>query len=376
MEGPLSSFLLRRGSIGRAFKHERDRADQAQVEVERLQRMLDLRDLQILELRENHEQLRQRLDAMEQANKEWRIAATTHQTNAERWRREYRDEQRRLRQQQHERRADEAELDAASTSDLFWCRDCDSLWLLTLSPNRTCRARRPVGDGCHNCNDQSLARLWTVKTSSAAPALAIDIARPVHDLPSLEVTVEVPGDGAVRSDIATTFMAEWIKEGLTAAVSKTVSGEAIKASRRMLDDKVPADGCVGLHAIATGLDRVSKIAKDGIAWCATEIIGIPDFPAKVLSELLTPALLQSLPLGPVVQGIRIVGSISCATDNCIGTCPCFRDLVSKDMAEPLIAHHTNRLLDKAIHDVMEPATIDDPPLPDLPRLDGPSNLGF
>jgi hypothetical protein len=94
----------------------------------------------------------------------------------------------------------------------------------------------------------------------------------------------------------------------------------------------------GLNAIATGLDKAPKVVRNGIAWCATEIVGLPEFPAKVLAEVVTRAALEPFQLKPIARAVRMVGT-------CLGDPACARDLVRKDL-EVLVAGRLADVLDR------------------------------
>jgi hypothetical protein len=114
--------------------------------------------------------------------------------------------------------------------------------------------------------------------------------------------------------------------------------------RNEVNRVAPAAGCAGLSAIADGLDRVPKAIRNGIAWCATEITGLPEFPARLLGAVITRAALHPVPLHAVAQGIRAVGAVSCAADDRLGQCQCARHLVG-DEAETAVARTLKQVVD-------------------------------
>lgn len=98
----------------------------------------------------------------------------------------------------------------------------------------------------------------------------------------------------------------------------------------------------GLNAIATGLDKAPTVIRNGIAWCATEIVGLPEFPATVLAEVITRATLEPFQLKPIARAVRMVGT-------CLGDPTCARDLLRKDLGVLL----ADRLAD-VLHKLEEP----------------------
>lgn len=324
-----------RDEVSRAVDREMGRAE----EVLRRHRVA------LVESEERNDQLRRRvaeleavtgklgtaLTAQRAAAEELRRAWTAEQANTERWRSACEAAERRAREQ----RAAEAELDEQSTTDLFRCLECSSLWLLSTRPDQTCAVRRPVGDGCAVCTEEPLQRLWEIKTS-VAPEVVAEVPAPVS---------EPPDQPDARIDTAK-FAVDLLEHGPEVGVAKTVAREASELVREKLDRVAPVRWS-GLNAIATGLDTVPKVVRNGIAWCATEIVGLPEFPAKVLAEVLTRAALEPFQLKPIARAVRMVGT-------CLGDPACARDLVRKDL-EVLLADvlHKPDGPEKATEDVVK-----------------------
>ncbi|HEV2778944.1 MAG TPA: hypothetical protein VGX25_06030 [Actinophytocola sp.] len=270
--------------------------------------------------------LRTELTGQQAATEKLRRALAAEQASSARWRSAYEAAERRAREQ----RVAEAQLDEQTTTDLFSCLECSSLWLLSTRPDQTCAVRRPVGDGCAVCTEEPLHRLWEIKTSTA-PEVVAEVPTPVSEPPEQPVA---------RIDTVK-FAADLLEHGPLAGLAKTVAREASELVGETLDRVAPVRWS-GLNAIATGLDKVPKVVRNGIAWCATEIVGLPEFPAKVLAEVVTRAALEPLQLKPIARAVRMVGT-------CLGDPACARDLLRKDL-EVLAA---DRLADVG-HQLEEP----------------------
>lgn len=343
MYGRLWSFLLDRGpvrravrdEVGRAVDRELGRAEEVlhrqRVALARSEERTDELRRRVAEMETVTGQLRTALTAQQAATEQLRRALAAEQASTERWRSAYEAAERRAREQ----RAAEEELDEQTTTDLFRCLECSSLWLLSTRPDQTSAVRRPVGDGCVVCTEEPLHRLWEVKTS-AAPEVVAEVPAPVSE-PS-----EQP---VARIDMAK-FAADLFEHGPAAGVAKTIAREASELVREKLGRVAPARWS-GLNAIATGLDKAPKVVRNGIAWCATEIVGLPEFPAKVLAEIVTRAALEPFQLKPIARAVRMVGT-------CLGDPACARDLVRKDL-EVVLA---DRLAD-VLHELGEPARADE-----------------
>lgn len=324
MHGRLWSFLLDRGPIRRAVRDEvRWAVDR---ELGRAEQVLRRHQVALMQSEERNDQLRRRVTELEAVTGRLRTALTAQQAATERWRSAYEAAERRA----SERRAAEAELAEQTTTDLFRCLECSSLWLLSTRPDQTCAVRRPVGDGCAVCTEEPLQRLWEVKIS-AAPEVVAEVPTPASE------PLEQP---IARIDTAK-FAADLLEHGPAAGIAKTIAREASELVREKLDRAAPARWS-GLNAIATGLDTAPKAVRNGIAWCATEIVGLPEFPAKVLAEVVTRAALEPFQLKPIARAVRMVGT-------CLGDAACARDLVRKDL-EVLVA---DRLTD-VLHTIEEP----------------------
>jgi rubrerythrin len=334
MYGRLWSFLLDRGpvrgrvrdEVSRAVDRELGRAEEVmrglRVALVQSEERNDELRRRVAELEASSGKLRTALTEQQAATEKLRRALAAGQASTERWRSAYEAAERRA----GEQRAAEAELDEQTTTDLFRCRECSSLWLLSTRPDQSCAVRRPVGDGCAVCTEEPLHRLWEIKTS-AAPAVVAEVPTPVSEPPEQPVT---------RIDTAK-LAADLLEHGPQAGVAKTVAREASELLRDKLNRMAPMPWSA-LNAIATGLDTTPKVVRNGIAWCATEIIGLPEFPAKVLAEVVTRAALEPFQLKPIARTVRMVGT-------CLGDPACTRDLLRKD-CEVLLADRLANVLHK------------------------------
>jgi hypothetical protein len=87
----------------------------------------------------------------------------------------------------------------------------------------------------------------------------------------------------------TSLVVNLVKDGPDAAIAACIGRWASEFLSDEANRVEPATDCAGLSAIADGLDRVPKMIGDGIAWCATEIIGVPGFPGKIVGALVSGA---------------------------------------------------------------------------------------
>jgi hypothetical protein len=323
MNGRFRSFFLNLGPVQRALRQEiRGEAEQAwQAAEEALDRarerqrkaLQERADLNT-ELQRHNDELGQRITELEATAHDLRKELVAERHSGHRRQREHDAEEERRR-----------ELDQETTSDLFCCLTCTSLWLLSTRTDNTCTVRRPAGDGCATCNKTPLHWSWAARTSGAKSAAATKVARPSRDTPGPMMILPLPGDRRARTGIGVRLAAELLGNDQDSAIP-TLAGERVR------DRAVPP--CPALHAIATGLDRVPETVKTGFVWCATDIPGAPDHPAETLTEIATRATSPSL--RDVARGIRIIGLVSCAADNRLGDCHCARQLVTEDKLKRMV----------------------------------------
>jgi hypothetical protein len=354
MDGPLWSFLLDRAPIQRQVQREISRArdeieqraqDALDNDRERHRKALGDAEQRIIELQRSVGELRGHVADLEAANREFAATNRDLRSQLVAW------------QDTEQRRRDQEDTEARNTtSDLFCCQnpDCLSLWLLSRRPDRsynysyaTCG---PIGPGCATCTaGEPSLRLAAIKADVTGPDEIARIARPVDKAPESAVRLPVPGGNrSARTDWGVRLVAVLLQRGPDTAIADTVAHQASTFVRNQADRIVPATGCTGLSAIADGLDQVPKVIRNGIAWCATEILGVPEFPATVLGEVITRvATVHVAPLHAlhtVAQGIRAVGAVSCAADDHLGRCQCARHLVS-NVAETAVAGELQQALE-------------------------------
>ena len=308
MDGHFRSFLLHLGPIRRAVDQDvvAQMVRSAEEARDNHRKTLRARDDLITKLHKDNDDLSRRLTELEADNRSLRTALAAQQRALEQHKRR---ERKPARPPRPERKAPNAD----PTSDLFLCLDCRSLWLLSTWPDHIRTVRRPVGGGCPTCAGQPVRQLAEVKTNLATSAAADDVARPISAPPNHP-------DDTVR------FVADLLKDGPATAIARAAGDLA----RTRLDRIAPADRCAGLDAIANGIDRMPKAVNNGIAWCATEIIGSPEFPAKVLTDLVARAALDPVNLKAIARGIRLVGAASCAAANLLGQCQCAHRLAFEE----------------------------------------------
>jgi hypothetical protein len=327
--------------------------------------------------------LQQRISELEATTEQLRQASVAQQANIERWQNAYKAQERR----QHQHRVAEAESDEQATTDLFRCETCSSLWLLSAWSDLTCRVRRAVGKGCDVCNDDPLHRLWEVKTGAGFGAAA-EVPRPASEPPSQPIEhidsvakVLSPAGGPVSHIDPARVAIDLLKDGPEAALAKALASEVREQACAGLDRVTPVPQFSWLNAIATGLDTAPKVARNGLAWCATEILGLPEVMATLLGEFASRTILEPFQFKLIARGIRMVGTV-------LEDPACTYDFVCKEI-ERLGANELADVLRGAIEEptsvagepanateVARPArTVDEIPRPAHDPLDGP-NIGF
>ncbi|NUT96946.1 MAG: hypothetical protein HOY78_33475 [Saccharothrix sp.] len=263
-----------------------------------------------------------------------------------------RDSERRKGKEEEE----EEEEEERATADLFVCLGCQSIWELRVRPEGSCSVHKALGNGCDDCGDRTLDRLWGAKSRvidggepkpaspldeapDAVPADAVPADAVPADAVPADAVPDAPSELVVR--VVSKFVADLGQGGADFAVAKGVSREAGEYTRTLL---WPAERCRTLSAIANGLAPIPSTVNRGIRWFATDIVGLPTLVAATLAEIATRALVQPFPLKELATAIRLVGAASCAAENQLAHCRCFRDLATKDVAEPRLAEIAEGLL--------------------------------
>jgi hypothetical protein len=212
-------------------------------------------------------------------------------------------------------------------SDLFHCQRCKSFWLLPRHADRSGTSPQTAsGHGCETCGSAA-DLLPAVKAYLVQSGQSEKVSSPQQDLPTSRQDLTLPGDYAHRADLGADFVVALLADGPHAAVAKSIASEASAFVRTEIDRTLPpADYNAGLKAIADGLDKMSSVASQGIQWVATNLIGVPEFYAKVIGKVAATTLLNPLPLTEISTGIRVVGTVFSAAHNCLDRCAVARDL--------------------------------------------------
>ncbi|NUT91574.1 MAG: hypothetical protein HOY78_06030 [Saccharothrix sp.] len=324
--------------------------------------------------REHRRALAQREDRLVKAERdssEWRRRAGESAASASKLREDLARERARtsrlvqeLRELQEvrdsERRETEEEQER-TTTDLFVCLGCRSIWELRVRPAGSCSVHKTLGNGCDDCRDRTLARLWACKTrvlDSGEPTPA----SPLDD-PADQAEADPPSERVVG--LVSKLAADLDQGGADFAVAKGFTREAGEYARTLL---WPADRCRTLSAIANGLAPIPPTITRGIRWFATDIVGLPALVAATLAEIATRALVQPFPLKELAAAIRLVGAASCAAENRLAHCRCFRDLATKDVAEPRLVEVGRGLLGGPVDttELEESPAEPEPPAPPPP----------
>jgi hypothetical protein len=354
--------------------------------VDGLLGQLEERDAELCRVRRgraNQEKLRKQGHDENRALKD-QLAAAANQANvqaarAERLQREINDHAEQQRKDEQRRR----DADRQTVSDIFCCTACISVWMVTTQPGSRI-VRRPFGEGCPVCSgpagtmrqpaalvDQARGLVtWTPEGAavlkpagliSSAPTLIAAIASPSSAPQPLNFDGKVPlelqrlGHLNDRGKIGLKLAVDVMLLDDKAIAADTVQW-ATDPAWKDVNDALPPGDCRALSAIADALDAVlSGIAEGaarGIALCA-RVLGAPDFIADLLGELGRRAIAAHLaPLHSIAQGIRVIGTISCASEGAdhLAKCPCARGL-AKDLSDDLIAHAVDNLLGPAVNKI-------------------------
>lgn len=220
--------------------------------------------------------------------------------------------------------------------DVFACLDCGSFLVLEIPAVGEPVFHRPVGEGCDTCTDLPCAR---------PPE------QPVVEPPAVvEVDLTVPGTSREREQLAAELVAGLVKNPPLDVAADAYAKKAAELTRELAETVAPTQSS-SLDAIATGLDKVSDTVKSGVVWCATELLGMPDFLGTVLGHVVSELVTDPLRLKDVSRAIRVVDTIACAVDGDLGRCASLRHLAIMDLGQAEVADQ----LKEAVKDLSEPA---------------------
>jgi len=207
---------------------------------------------------------------------------------------------------------------SGSACDCFLCLDCGSFLLLeTPEP----RFRRAVGTGCDTCTDLPAAR--PPEPASVVESLAVA---------ATDVDLTVRGTRQEREKIAAELVAGLVRNPPLDVAAEAYAKKAAELTRKWTEEIAPTRAS-GLDVIAAGLDKVPDTVKSGVVWCATELLGAPDFLAAVLGHVVADLVTDPLHLKDIALAIRVVDTVVCALDGDLGTCASVRDLAIMDVGE-------------------------------------------
>jgi hypothetical protein len=200
--------------------------------------------------------------------------------------------------------------------DLFACLDCGSMLILETPAAGAPRWHRPTGTGCDTCVDLP-----------CSPPPAQSVAEPpavvAADLP-------VPGTRQERVDIAAELVAGLAKDSPVEVVADAYAKKAAELTRDVLERISPTQSS-SLDALAGGLDKVSDTVRSGIAWCATDLLGMPEFLGKVLGHVVSDLVTDPLHLKDIARAVRVVDTVACALEGDLSRCASLRQLAIMDV---------------------------------------------
>lgn len=273
--------------------------------------------------------------------------------------------------------------DSGAECDVFACLDCGSMLILEILAADEPMWRRPAGKGCDTCADLPCSR--PPEQSVAEPPAVVET-----DLP-------VPGTRQERADIVAELVAGLAKDSPVEVAADAYAKKAAELTRDVLERISPTQSS-SLDALAGGLDKVSDTVRSGIAWCATELLGMPDFLGKVLGHIVAELVTDPLHLKEVARAVRVVDTVACALEGDLSRCASLRHLavmdlgqaeladllkevakepevakqldeITKDMADVELAESLQKFLSKAIalHEPAELAKAVEAPTPEIER---------
>lgn len=213
--------------------------------------------------------------------------------------------------------------------DVFACLDCGSLLILETPAADEPRWHRPAGEGCGTCVDLPCSR-------PPAPSVAEAPAVPETELP-------VPGTAGQRAEIAAELVAGLAKSSPADVAADELAKKAAEATRDVLERISPAQSS-SLDALATGLEKVSGTVRSGIAWCATELLGMPDFLGTVLGHVVAELVTDPLHVKEIARAVRVVDTVACAVEGDLSKCASLRHLAIMDLGQAEAADRLKALV--------------------------------
>ena len=242
-----------------------------------------------------------------------------------------------------------------AVSRVACCTQCFSLWLVTTYPQRY-EVRGPIGSGCALCRQH--AAFWPGDSDEPEPAVPRQAERD-----------EPLDEGSTLAEEVVKFTADLIDTKREDALAEHLSELISDPVWQRIHEESPADRCLGLGALADGLDelrdRIQKGVARGVVFCA-ELVGAPEFAVRLLGEVAGRAVGAKLELlHAMAQTIRVVGAATCLAADALDRCRCADGLVrymSRDVVKSVIGEQireaetaVERHLDTQRRDPAEPA---------------------
>ncbi|MGH3757383.1 hypothetical protein [Actinophytocola sp.] len=218
--------------------------------------------------------------------------------------------------------------DSGAECDVFACLDCGSMLILQAPADDEPSWHRPTGEGCDTCADLPCSR--PPGRSVAEPPAVVET-----DLP-------VPGTREERVDIAAELVAGLAKNSPVEVAADAYAKKAAALTRDVLERISPTQSS-SLDTVAGGLDKVSDTVRSGIAWCGTELLGMPDFLGKVLGHVVSELVTDPLHLKEVARAIRVVDTVACALEGDLSKCASLRHLAIMDLGQAELADYLKEI---------------------------------